>query len=157
MSTKDEFKERFCSSIRVQFNWAYFGAQDWPMSEITMTDPDLGSVFTPWYEIEGVPGAGYEQAGASPMSVERAACLLNKFAPELKAAIQQKINALDICDGRIVVPAYQLPDGKYLLLDGNHRLVALAVSKKQRTVVLHVVEGPPLAEVLPDLIHWQKQ
>ncbi|MEQ9519693.1 MAG: hypothetical protein RLN89_09660 [Parvibaculum sp.] len=51
------------------------------------------------------------------------------------------------------IPAYALPDSKYLLLDGNHRAVA-ALQLGLYPLVLHVVKGVVSRHVLADLWRW---
>ena len=57
---------------------------------------------------------------------------------------------------QLVVPAYTLGKNQSILLDGNHRMAALAISQVTFRVMTFTVFGPMDSNILPDLQHWIK-
>jgi hypothetical protein len=55
---------------------------------------------------------------------------------------------------RLLLPTYELGDGRQLILDGNHRLCAALETGLPTTIVAVSLRGAVDRAVLPDLHHW---
>lgn len=149
-----DFATRFGSEVRVRFNWRRFGAEGWPISIERLMPDQLCRVYTPWYESNGRIGAAYYELDARPLSVVEAARRRLEFDAKRAADIQEKVDLIASSDISLEVPAFALPGGRFLLLDGNHRIVALVASGHDAPVTLHAVTGPIESDALPDLARW---
>lgn len=143
-----EFCRRFRGDIRVCFDWDKFCTELWPIEVVSFQLPNDGSsLFTPWYALPDGTVCPFNAAGAIPQSLEVAAandalCKSHQVA-EWRGSSQT-----------IEAPSYELPDGKVLLLDGNHRAVAAQKSHRPIALTAFVVCGPLTQSVCPDLMHW---
>ncbi|WP_189426473.1 hypothetical protein [Devosia pacifica] len=89
------------------------------------------------------------------MRVEEVVARLNEFPQANQQAFERAM--ADFRDERhieLVVPAYALENGDYLLLDGNHRVCALFALDASATVRLRTLVGPIDRRILIDLKHW---
>jgi len=56
---------------------------------------------------------------------------------------------------QVVIATYALPDGKHLIIDGNHRSSALIIAGVRARLMVFEVLGSLDQELLPDLCHWK--
>jgi hypothetical protein len=155
--TPEQFKEKFCESIRVGFNWDRFVTELWPIERVLLvSENDLGRCFTPWYVGKGAEELPFDHPHAVPMSLSDVPKAFAILSDERKADIQEKIDSFrgGPSPVRFIAPTYALPDERYFVLDKNHRLSALALSGKPFEVELWNVRGPFEKECLLDLNFW---
>jgi hypothetical protein len=143
-----DFQSRF-ESIGVCFDWRLFSHKQYSVQRKILTVPDDADfLFAPWYlDSKGKP-VGYRHTEAHPVLISEAA-----FNAELERdqniEPQFRGSTLPEC------PAIQVPQNKYLLLDGNHRVTAATKGQVRRPLILWVIIGPLNDELIPDLIHWK--
>jgi hypothetical protein len=110
----------------------------------------------PWYI--GIKGdeVAYDDPGAVPMSLTDVLKAMKILNDERQADIQQYVDFYRGQDGVIefAAPTYALPDNRYFVLDGNHRLSALTFVSVPFVVTLWNVCGPLDKDCLLDLVHW---
>lgn len=153
------FENRFREDIRVGLNWDRFLEERWPIERVVLvSDVDLERCFTPWYVGKGAEELPYDHPHAVPMSLGDVPKAFEILSAERKADIQDKIDQFREGPSpvRFVAPTYALPDGRYFVLDKNHRLSALALSGMPFEAELWNVRGPFEKECLLDLDFWLK-
>lgn len=97
--------------------------------------------YPPWYfDDDGTP-VRYDTPGATPQTTS----WVSKH-PAIESSSRFPTAPL-------TVPAYRTPTG-FLVLDGNHRLVAAATHNPGLPVVALVIQGPLDERILPDLGVW---
>jgi hypothetical protein len=155
--TPEQFKERFCESIRVGFNWNRFLAENWEIERVQLvSENDLARCFTPWYVGKAAEELPYDHPHAVPMSLSDVVKAFAILSDERKADILNKFDGLRVGARPVqfVAPTYALPDDRYFVLDKNHRLSALALRGMPFEVELWNVLGPFQKECLLDLNFW---
>ena len=122
------------------------------------TDPALGSILVPWYELNGLPVV--HQQLVDPNRFPRVNLRLPKLGDQ-PLTIQQMANGHNhpwMDHVRIrrptlttgVFPAYRVQK-RILLLDGNHRCISLVRFNANYVVDLIVLEGPIDRQAMADL------
>jgi hypothetical protein len=158
--TAQTFASTFREVIRVGFNWDRFFAERWPIECVTLsTHEDLERCFMPWYIGKGGEEVAYDHPEAVPMKltdVPKAKQILND---ERQGDVEDYVELARKQEGAIefIAPTYALPDDRYFLLDRNHRMSALALSKSPFRVTLWNVRGPLETDALLDLLHWCRE
>ena len=144
---KDEFRLRFGEKIRVNVGWKRYAEDDVRIIERKLALPDdLNVLWTPWYP----GGSSHHLSGpdAEPLSVLGAASdltLIGSHAEGVKTCLEK------LGDGAVEAPAIALPRGRYLLLDQNHHLTALAVRMRPVALSLFIIDAPAHARLLTDI------
>ncbi|MGA5452385.1 hypothetical protein ACPCVO_37695 [Streptomyces umbrinus] len=152
--------------IRVSLNWdllldlAGEGTASINMSNFGMSQVcDAEIYFTPWYQNGDGVETSWSDPGAAALSVIDASERVSGQRQLRLAQIQSWLTSQS--DGtckEVCIATIALPEGKRLVLDGNHRLVA-AVPLLRRGVRVEVreflVTAPLSDDLLPDLVHWQ--
>lgn len=148
----------FRGIIRVGLNWDRFFAERWPVERIVLDSHELLSrCFMPWYVGARGDEIAYDAAGAVPMSLADVPKAMPILHEDRQADILQYVEAFRTQTEPIAfsTPSYALPDGKYFVMDGNHRLSALTLNSLPFEVTLWNICGPLDSDCLLDLIHWQ--
>ena len=154
---QDAFRRRFQDTIRVKLNWAWLSGGLWPIHQHTIWHPEeLAKIYLPWYLSPAQCEVGYDHPSAAPL---RLADILDWF-PKLEARWQDvnQYRQEYAANGQLVtfeIPVYRLPGEMWLLLDGNHRMSALALARPAFAVTVHEVCGPLIEQALPDLRYWR--
>jgi hypothetical protein len=150
---KTEFRQRYGQAIRMCFNWARFNAE--AGIDVGQADSDLNSLFVPWY-IDGQGGfTNWDATGATPLTVSQAALRLSSLSQHSQATIGHWVKEYQSGKKPERTPAYALPDDHYLVLDGNHRLIAAHLAGVNGTFGLDVVRGPIDDGIVFDLRYWK--
>ncbi len=152
-----EFAKLFRSVIRVGFNWNRFFEEKWPIELVTLTSQeDLSRCFMPWYIGPKGDEVAYDYPKAVPIRLDDVPKSIGILNEEHRQDIQKYVELFrnQKEDIKFNAPTYLLPDGRYFILDRNHRLAALAVHPLPFEVTLCNVRGPLDSDCLLDLIHW---
>jgi len=151
------FIRAFRPVVRVLLDWEQLESGRFAVQLTTVSEPtSLDYWYTPWYFDAQGNEVSYDMGTATPVSISQAADGLKG----LSSARQQSIEELTIEFSRrsdpiqIPVAMYTLTHGRCLVLDGSHRLIAAAISKRPFIILSFVVHGPLNASILPDLAHW---
>ena len=147
----------FFAKIRVTMNWEKLLAHSPTVAIREISDrEELIQLIVPWYRTEMEFDARYDAPGARAMSVREVEQNFDSLPEKKRNGTQQNSNNYLNADAAISIylPAYQLPQNLHLLLDGNHRTIALARITKPFSLKLISIVGPIDPEILPDLGHW---
>jgi len=156
MPTESEiFHSKFCRGIRVAFNWQRLFVEGWPIAVSKLQDSAIFSTLKlPWYL--GDSGfVSFNAPGALPVRLVD----IEKWYPLLPEKQQSDIDNIkgEFLSGarttEFEFPVYAVPKDEYLVMDGNHRLSALALAKLPFTIDMWVVRGPIDPVALKDLTH----
>ena len=129
-------------AIRTWVDWEALDDSNCTVRAAILTDVEsLRRIHTVWYRNQGEPADWRDQA-ARRVSVG-------------EEADRVTLDTLDrrLLDVPHVFPALDLGGGQLMLLDGNHRAVALAALGNPIHLLLLILEGPHEPLVFPDLIH----
>jgi hypothetical protein len=150
-----EFERFFRPHVRVLLAWRQLERLA-PSTRfrILSTERDLRSLFCPWYVNGSGQTVGYGDPDARPLTVSAAAEI--EWPLKRTVAVQQLAKAFrkGHVPVQVVLPAYAIDVRRDLLLDGNHRAVALVVARLRFRALIVAVEGPVNPEMLPDLAHF---
>lgn len=148
--TVDDFVAEFGDGrVRVLLDWSRVHGQCRAERSVVRSRELLGDLFTVWYVGPDRTPREFNAVDAWPLRVrdvpepwraEQIRPLRHEFARSGQAV-------------HLLLPAYGLPDGGALLLDGTHRAVAAYQSGAPVVVELWTVHGPVDAAMLPDLRH----
>src|SRR5262245_8578481 len=155
--SSETFAREFRESIRVGFNWDRFLAERWPVEVVVLTSPaELGRIFMPWYIGTNGEEVAYDHPGAVPMKLTDLPKAMHILNSERQADILKFVDEFrdQVGLNRVTAPAYGLPNDQFFVLDGNHRLSALAIHSVPFDVTLWNVNGPIDWDCLLDLVHW---
>jgi hypothetical protein len=150
-----EFERFFRPHVRVLFAWQQLERLA-PRTRfrVLSTQRGLGSLFCPWYVNGSGQIVGYGDPDARPLTVPAAAEI--EWPLKRTVAVQQLAKSFRKADVpvQVVLPAYVIDARRDLLLDGNHRAVALIAARVPFRALIVAVEGPVNPEILPDLAHF---
>ncbi|WP_420031360.1 hypothetical protein ACN2WE_00055 [Streptomyces sp. cg28] len=157
--TTEEFILLFGSSghVRAALNWSRLTDKQFHVQHRFHTSPDrLGQMNTLWYTgPDGTP-VEYTHPQAAPLTTRQASKTDMRSLPQrentLTRLTKQASGSLEPV--QLVLPAYRLPNGTDLILDGTHRAVAALRAQARVTVFLYVLLGPADPTILPDLAHY---
>ena len=150
------FIKAFQPQVRVLLRWDQVEEKQYPAYVDVFTDSaPFENWFAPWYCNSQGLETEYMARDARPLSIADIAT----DASPLSTSRRGKIEALShsFCAHeivQIVVGLYALPHGKYLVLDGNHRLVAALRSRRPMTILAFTLVAPVDSQLLADLRHW---
>jgi hypothetical protein len=146
---KPAFIARFRAEIRVRVDWQAFLTGPWTVRCERLRLPEaLPRLWTPWYA-NAAAGPPAADPSAWPLSVSEAAANRHRLGRNQDSLDKHMAAWRD--EAVIEAPAFAIPRGGYLLLDRNHRIVAGALLQGAAILELAVIEGPPGADLLPDL------
>lgn len=117
-----------------------------------MTPEELSNLRMVWYRTSVEKDVSYNVVGAVPAVVSEVANDLASW-PKRVDNVNYWIGKLEHSDSPGTLLAYRLETGPPLLLDGNHRSVAIATVQSPGTTEVLILEGPIDRKVLPDLRH----
>lgn len=138
-----EFRALFAGgAIRTWMDWSVLDDTTCVVTpRVCLGAGELGSCSTVWYRSGGEPADWRDQAAQRVTVAEEAARSPRRAADST------------FIDAPHVFPALETGNGEVMLLDGNHRAVALAASGAAIHVLLVVLRGPRDPLICPDLIH----
>jgi hypothetical protein len=143
-----QFFDTYRAQVRVMLNWARLQELQCDVECLEVRLPDSASIiYAPWYARPDGSVCGYANRTAIPQSLLDVS--LNSALCSHHEVRSEFVGVTDFA-----VPAYLLPDRKFLLLDGNHRAVSAVLARIEAEVKIHALTGPIAPEMLPDLQHW---
>jgi hypothetical protein len=142
------------AGVRPLLNWTRFAVENWPVSLLRTTDTaELEQLTTLIYASEERVGLRYDDPGASPLSVRDAVIRFDSFPQEKMPIVGGTSN--DIGRSKRYRLRFPFTPCRFLILDGNHRTVALARSRQPFQLDLIAIRGPLDRGALPDLQHFE--
>jgi hypothetical protein len=155
--TINEFLNSF-TGIQVQIDWVKLlrHAPKVEMHELT-TPEQLNNVYLPWYRTNTGIDVPLGTEGSRLMSAVEAATELDRFPNKRRCNINYHVEKYKADSTEtLLLPAYKLSHDSQLLLDGNHRTVAIAVLGRHFRLVIATIVAPIDAAILPDLAYWTR-
>ena len=155
--TVEFFCRAFRQFVRVLLDWEQ--VERGPFAVLFALAQDRTSFdhwYSPWYVDKAGKETSYENPAGTSLSVARAASGTIRFSQQREHLIAELTREYrSISDPlQIVVALYALPNDRFLVLDGNHRLIAATRAECEVTVLTFVLYGPIDPSILPDLAHW---
>jgi len=162
MMSPEEFLRAF-PRICVGLNFEAFRSSSWPITIQTASAAEsFAKIYTAWYfaptrQTSIYNGVGYAESDAKPLRVSEASAALLHLPSSRQRIVEKYEDEFKTLSGHISisVPAYAVGHGRHLLLDGNHRVVAVAHIGKPFEIKLVTIEGPIQRRYLLDLLHWE--
>jgi hypothetical protein len=156
---KKIFHDKFCNGIRVMFNWERFFNEDWPIERLSLTDRQafLG-LKLPWYR--GTDGfVTFDTPNALPVCLAEIEEWYTLLSDKIRITIENMIQEFLYRSQKLEFdfPAYSLSKSEYLVMDGNHRLSAIALTDLSFMINMWVVKGPIDENVLKDLTYLTRE
>jgi len=150
---QDEFWE-LASDIRVGLATELARSESWSVKEVVLINRDqLKELFAPWYQTQNDFDVPFNAEGAVPVKIGD---VLNNYRRWEKrhSRVDEIRCSLQTNDVSLTILGFCLPCDGTLLLDGNHRIIALAQTEYRFRLRVLVLDGPINPAVLPDLQHW---
>ena len=140
--------------VQVRINWGLIATSK--ISIETIACPlTFGEMFLPWYKCHGHFGGDVDCPDAHPVSLDDVVSDFSSLPHQTRKRIwQYKFIYQNAPPKKILLPAYDLGSSRRLLLDGNHRAVAIHQLGVPVAISLAIIHGPMNVAVLPDLRHW---
>jgi hypothetical protein len=146
--------------VRVSLDWERLESLRAPVRAHVYADKgDLGALVHPWYADARGGETRWDFPDARPVNVAELASRPNLATTHGRRERVDRI-AREMSEWQpplqVTAFGYELPDGKQLILDSNHRVAALAKLAATGTafrLIVLAVKGPLDGEILPDLMH----
>ncbi|CBN55437.1 MULTISPECIES: hypothetical protein [Kamptonema] len=153
------FESFFNGSIRVQLDWKRLRNEQVNVSLMVCNELENPSDwYLPWYFNDIDEEVSYLVANASPLTLADIPKAINRLNSKRRDQIQELLSGFINTTKQpvqIVIATYALPDGKHLIIDGNHRSSALIIAGVKARLMVFEVLGNLDKELLPDLCHWK--
>lgn len=138
--------------MKTKLAWDLLLADDSPV--VTFAGPSLdlaNRLYAPWY-VGAVGQVPREDDRGQPLRFDQVGERWDELAPEHRAEIDEHAaNLRDAVPALLVLPLYDLRDGTFLVLDGNHRLAASIRHEIVTRALAIALRGPLDRSVLRDL------
>ncbi|MBE9142137.1 hypothetical protein [Planktothrix mougeotii] len=153
------FQSFFHTSIRIQLNWQRLKIEKATV-KISIFDQleNPSAWYLPWYFNNLHEEVSYLASNANPLTLADIPKAINRLDSGRRDKIQELLNRFINANPepvQIVIAAYALPDGKHLIMDGNHRSSALILAGVKARLMVFEICGPIDKELIPDLCHWK--
>ncbi len=150
-----DFRTLFGPSIRVKLSWDLLEKRNAPIDESVLRSVERAAEWiVPWYLADGQQ-VSYDHPAATPLRLGE----VPQNFTSLEETRQRWISSLTAQFSTqrsahlLTVAAYKIGERR-IVIDGNHRLVAMLRGGCECTVLALSIEGPCDSEYLPDLSHW---
>ena len=154
--TPHQFAQFFRASVRVLLDWQAIDGSDWPVElSVAASKEELDGWYFPWHVGRDGDETRFDDPAARPLRILDWApreFTAHREAVEVMAASLRSIPG----PVQLVIAAYALPEGRRLVLDGNHRLAAVVQESFPFRALVATLRGPVDERVLPDLRQWAR-
>lgn len=153
------FVSFFQPSVRALVDWDRLKREKWPVKIDIINNLELlADWYLPWYINTSGRETIYSDTDAKPLLLSEIPKSLLYLSQQRQETIISLAKSYEYTRPpiQLVVPVYAVGETCSLVLDGNHRLAALVISKVTFTVLVMKLYGPCDDQILPDLIHWPK-
>lgn len=153
----EAFAHAFKGEIRVLLTWTRVHLPEISVEERTIEDRGaLAMLRTVWYVTPDGRLGDWRAPENRALRVGEAGASHDVLPPESRTHIAAFQEAFRQSPGPVELdlPAYGLPGGEALVLDGTHRLVAACVAEVGVRIRLATLRGPIDPRILPDLAHY---
>jgi len=154
------FQSFFDRSIRIQLNWEKLKNEKVTVRMSVFDQLENPSAwYLPWYFNDLKEDVGYSVANANPLTLADIPKAISHLKSNRRDKIQELLNRFINTTQQpiqLVIATYALPNGKHLIMDGNHRSSALILAGVKAKLMVFEICGPIDEELIPDLCHWKK-
>lgn len=157
----EDFELFFSQFIRVLLNWERL-KETKANVRVTIYNglEPFSNWYLPWYLSSMRKEISYRDAVSKPLTLHQVVDDLSILDEARRCRIQGLSDSFMECRAsqcpQVMIASYALPGNKHLILDGNHRASALALSGVKAKVMTFEVFGLIKQEILPDLKFWEK-
>ncbi|MEV7030161.1 hypothetical protein AB0N99_08020 [Streptomyces sp. NPDC093272] len=155
----EDFEARFRPGIRAELDWIALAEFRAHVQVATFVGDEakqrLAALFTVWYADPTGADSSWKGPGSRPLRVGEVDRTLHSWPDSRRRTVTALTQAFSASPEPVSlnVPAYQVGGGRHVLLDGNHRAVAV----HQAAVGVHLtvcsLVAPVRESILPDLRH----
>lgn len=153
------FQSFFNNSIRIKLNWDKLKDDEVTVSMSVFDKLENPSAwYLPWYFNDLNEEVGYLAENANPLTLADIPKAINHLNSRRRDKIKDLLNRFITTTQepvQVVIAAYALPNGKHLIMDGNHRSSALFLAGVKARLMVFEICGPIDKELIPDLCHWK--
>ena len=142
-----QFKAGFEEQIRMEIDWAKLEATKASVS-LTICSPQQLQIILPWHRKSGLENNG------DWLQLEEIPAAIPELHPATRSAVLEYASSLSKNpQGQLLnVPAWRLPGGRLLALDGCHRLSGMKISGCKGQVCLWILDAPFDPQLMPFLM-----
>src|SRR4028118_175427 len=153
------FKSFFKGSIRIKLDWQRLRSKEVTVNLSVFDELEHPSAwYLPWYFNDLNEEVSYLVANANPLTLADIPKAISRLNSRRRDKIQELLSGFINTTPepvQVVIATYALPDGKHLIMDGNHRSSALILAGVKTRLMVFEMLGPLDKELLPDLCHWK--
>ena len=153
------FAAEFSRQITMPMCWRIIVAENYRITTHLLSNrARLGNYFVPWYVSPAGKECPLQEDGAKALSLADVRANLKYLdARRIGRIVKHRVAfTMQTKPIEFRVPAYSMPDSRYVVLDGNHRLSALALLDVRFCVTICAIEGPMEPRLLWNLAYWLK-
>lgn len=149
-----DFVRLFRGSVRSLVDWGRLQEHCSTSIEVVTSKDALGELSTVWYRSPSGALSGWRDMEAMRLRVDECAHLHNFPSYESANHLRKLVSQFNrqVAESVFCFPAIRTRD-ETLLLDGNHRCVALYRSDMPVRILLAIASGSADEYLLPDLLH----
>ncbi len=150
-----DFRRIFEPDVRCLVDWPRLEEHCHVSLELITAPEELGALSTVWYVRDDDRLGGWQDQHAVRVTVNDAARRTDFPSRESAGYVERIQRGILAGDHpRVwVTPAFRTQTGETIILDGNHRAVALLMSGAPIALFVAVAQGLDDARVFPDLLH----
>lgn len=153
------FESFFNSSIRMMIDWKRLKNEKITITLSVFDElENTSNWYLPWYFNDVEQEVNYLVPNATPLTLADIPKAINRFNSMRQNRIQTLLNEfLNTSQepAQVIIATYALPNGKHLIMDGNHRSSALILAGVKAKLMVFEMFGPIDTELLPDLSYWK--
>ncbi|MFB2876621.1 hypothetical protein ACE1CC_06990 [Aerosakkonemataceae cyanobacterium BLCC-F46] len=152
------FKSFFNGSIRIKLDWESLISEQVTINMSFFEElENPSSWYLPWYLNDVDEEVSYLAPNARQLTLADIPKAINHLNSKRRDKIQELLSRFinSTQPVQLVIATYALPDGKHLIMDGNHRSSALILAGVKARLMVFEMFGPLDPELLPDLRLWK--
>jgi hypothetical protein len=153
------FQSFFNRSIRIQLTWERLKSEKVTVRMSVFDQLENPSAwYLPWYFNNLEEEVSYLVANANPLTLADIPKAISRLDSSRRDKIQELLSGFINTNQQpvqVVIATYALPNGKHLIMDGNHRSSALILAGVKARLMVFEIFGPIDKELIPDLCHWK--
>jgi len=153
------FQSFFKDFIRIKLDWQRLSSEKVTVNLSVFDElEDPSAWYLPWYFNDIDEEVSYLAANANPLTLADIPKAISRLNSRRRGQIQELLSGFRNTTPQpvqVVIATYALPDGKHLIMDGNHRSSALILAGVKARLMVFEMLGPLDKELLPDLCHWK--
>lgn len=156
----EDFAANFRAAIRAQLDWTRLAETCANVQVETLVRDEakrrLAAFFTVWYADSAGADSLWNASGSRPLRVAAVDRTLHSWPDNRRRTVTAltRVYAASAEPVSLILPAYRVGGGCHVLLDGNHRAVAVYQADVEVHLTLCSLSAPVCETILPDLRHY---